>query len=87
MKRRRRIATILALILGTVQLAQAQKPQATPAPGSPSATTTISGKQLPPPAPDFGGVIKEKASESKPWWAPRVSAPEGRAQRVAHNDG
>jgi hypothetical protein len=33
--------------------------------GSPSATTTISGKQLPPPDPKFGGVIKEKASESK----------------------
>ena len=29
--------------------------------GSPSATTTISGKQLPPPDPKFGGVIKENA--------------------------
>ena len=45
--------------------------------GSPSATTTISGKQLPPPDPKFGGVIKEKASESKPWWAPRVVPPKG----------
>ena len=45
--------------------------------GSPSATTTISGKQLPPPDSDFGGVIKEKASESKPWWAPRVVPPKG----------
>jgi arylsulfatase len=35
--------------------------------GSPGATTTISGKQLPPPDPEFGGVIKEKASESKAW--------------------
>ena len=25
----------------------------------------------------FGGVIKEKASESKPWWAPRVVPPKG----------
>ena len=32
--------------------------------GSPSATTTLSGKQLPPADPPFGGVIKEKASES-----------------------
>ena len=45
--------------------------------GSPSATTTISGKQLPPPDPKFGGVIKEKASESKAWWPPRVVPPKG----------
>ncbi|HYK13510.1 MAG TPA: sulfatase-like hydrolase/transferase [Burkholderiales bacterium] len=46
-------------------------------PGSPSATTTLSGKQLPPPAPKYGGVINAKASESKPWWAPRVVPPKG----------
>jgi arylsulfatase A-like enzyme len=45
--------------------------------GSPSATTSIDGKQLPPPDPPFGGVIKEKASESTPWWAPRVVPPKG----------
>src|SRR5262247_2231660 len=45
--------------------------------GSPSATSTINGKQLPPPDPKFGGVIKEKASESKAWWAPRVVSPKG----------
>ena len=45
--------------------------------GSPSATTTIGGKQLPPPDPKFGGVIKEKASESKAWWPPRVVPPKG----------
>jgi len=51
--------------------------QTTGVPGSPSATTTIIGKQLPPPDPKFGGVIKEKASESTPWWAPRVVPPKG----------
>jgi arylsulfatase A-like enzyme len=51
--------------------------QTTGIPGSPSATTTISGKQLPPPDPEFGGVIKEKASESKAWWPPRVVSPKG----------
>jgi arylsulfatase A-like enzyme len=51
--------------------------QVTGVPGSPEATTTITGKQLPPPDPKFGGVIKEKASESKPWWAPRVVPPKG----------
>jgi len=45
--------------------------------GSPSATTTISGKQLPPPDPKFGGVIKEDALQSKAWWAPRVVPPKG----------
>jgi len=51
--------------------------ETTGVPGSPGATTTISGKQLPPPTPKFGGVIKEKASESKAWWAPRVVPPKG----------
>ena len=51
--------------------------QVTGVPGSPSATTTLDGKQLPPPDPSFGGVIGEKASESKRWWAPRVVPPKG----------
>jgi len=51
--------------------------QTTGTPGSPSATTTIDGKQLPAPDPKFGGVIKENAAESKAWWAPRVSPPKG----------
>ncbi len=46
-------------------------------PGSPTATTTISGKQLPPADPKFGGVIEKKASESKAWWPPRVVPPKG----------
>jgi hypothetical protein len=33
-----------------------QAQQVTGTPGSPSATTTIDGKQLPPPDPKFGGV-------------------------------
>ncbi|MCS3743583.1 MULTISPECIES: arylsulfatase [unclassified Rhizobium] len=45
--------------------------------GSPGATTTITGQQLPPPDPKFGGVINQKASESTPWWAPRVVPPKG----------
>ena len=43
--------------------------------GSPSATTTITGKQLPPPDPAFGGVIKNDALQSTPWWAPRIVPP------------
>jgi arylsulfatase A-like enzyme len=45
--------------------------------GSPSATTTVSSRQLPPPDPKFGGVIKNDALQSKPWWAPRVVPPKG----------
>jgi arylsulfatase len=45
--------------------------------GSPAATTTIDGKQLPPPDPKFGGAIREKASESRAWWPPRVVPPKG----------
>ena len=43
--------------------------------GAPNATTTIPGNQLPPPDPKFGGVIKEKASESTAWWPPRIVPP------------
>jgi len=45
--------------------------------GAPNATTTIPGNQLPPPDPKFGGVIKERASESTPWWPPRIVPPKG----------
>lgn len=51
--------------------------QVTGTPGSPGATTTITGKQLPSPDPKFGGTIKQKASESTPWWAPRIVPPKG----------
>jgi len=30
-------------------------------------TIIIDGKQLPPPPPKFGGVIKERAKDSTPW--------------------
>ena len=43
--------------------------------GLPRATTTIPGNQLPPPEPKFGGVIKETALNSKPWWPPTVVPP------------
>ncbi|MCA9087076.1 MAG: arylsulfatase [Planctomycetaceae bacterium] len=49
--------------------------ETTGTPGSPAATTTIDGKQLPAPDPKFGGVIKPDALQSKPWWAPRIVPP------------
>ena len=66
------VASVLALSCVSA-LAQ----QVTGVPGSPGATTTIDGKQLPPPDPKFGGVIKDGALQSKPWWAPRVVPPKG----------
>ena len=58
-------------------LGSASAQQVTGVLGSPGATTTLDGRQLPPPDPKFGGVIKERASESKQWWAPRVVPPKG----------
>ena len=64
------ILTLIVIV--TLSTTQAHAQQVTGVPGSPNATTTISGNQLPPPDAKFGGVIKEKASESQPWWPPRI---------------
>ncbi len=63
----------LALALSATGLAQ----QITGTPGSPGATISIDGKQLPAPDPEFGGVIKETAKDSKPYWPPSLVPPEG----------
>ena len=66
--------TVLALLIATglfgSTLVSAQ--QITGVPGSPNATVTLDGKQLPPPPMPFGGVIKESAKDSTPWWPSRV---------------
>ena len=71
----------LGLMASLAALAMTSAPaaaqQITGVPGSPSATTTIDGKQLPPPPGKFGGVIKESAKDSKPFWPPRVVPPKG----------
>ncbi|HEY6842061.1 MAG TPA: arylsulfatase, partial [Chthoniobacterales bacterium] len=46
-------------------------------PGSPSATTTVSGEQLPAPPGRFGGVIKETYLDSTIYWPPRIVPPKG----------
>ena len=76
---RNRIRSVLPAAVGAALLMLASLPamavEATGAPGSPSATTTIDGKQLPAPDPKFGGEIKNDALQSKPWWAPRIVPP------------
>src|SRR5882724_11395342 len=67
---------LAATVMAVAPSATAQI-QTTGTPGSPSATTTISGKQLPAPDPKFGGVIKNIAKDSKAWWPPRVVPPKG----------
>jgi arylsulfatase A-like enzyme len=76
--KRNKVSKTLGVALSAVCVTAttaAQAQQVTGTPGSPGATTTISGKQLPPPDPKFGGVIKNDALSSKYWWAPRVVPP------------
>jgi len=55
--------------------------QLTGEPGSPAATSTIDGTNLPPPPPKFGGEINLNANQSKPYWPPRVVPPKGDFER------
>jgi arylsulfatase len=65
------------LLAGALTVLPVAAQQVMGVPGSPSATTTLDGKQLPPPPPKFGGVIKEDAKDSKPYWPARVVPPKG----------
>jgi arylsulfatase len=65
------IAALLVLLFSGQTFAQ----EVTGKLGSPSATTTIDGKQLPAPQPKFGGEIKDDALQSTPWWAPQIVPP------------
>jgi arylsulfatase A-like enzyme len=65
------------LVAAVMAVAPSARAQITGTPGSPSATVTIDGKQIPPPPMPFGGVIKESAKDSTPYWPPRVVPPKG----------
>lgn len=65
----------LASLVSLAGPAKAAEIQTTGTPGAPDATTTIDGRQLPAPDPQFGGEIKDDALSSKPWWAPRILPP------------
>jgi arylsulfatase len=78
MKLRALTGTMVVSILGALLAAvPSMAQQVTGTLGSPSATTTISGKQLPPPPMPFKGVIKEEVKDSKPYWEPLVVPPKG----------
>ncbi|WP_170395825.1 arylsulfatase [Ruegeria arenilitoris] len=62
---------VLVSFVSTTELALSQSQV-----GSPDGTTTIDGRQLPPQPPVFGGEIEEQATNSTPWWPPRVVPPE-----------
>ncbi len=77
--RAKRVVAEIAIVLIATTLAAAPvaAQQVTGTLGSPSATVAIDGKQIPPPPMPFGGVIKESATDSTPWWPPRVTPPKG----------
>src|SRR5271166_5329702 len=69
---------VASILLMAVPYAHAQaQVQTTGTPGSPSATTTIPGNQLPAPPEPFGGVIKETAKDSTPYWPATIVPPKG----------
>ena len=68
------MACIVGLMLAAVP-AMAQQIYGTP--GSPSATTTIEGEQLPAPPQKFGGKIERSYKGSKPYWPARIVPPKG----------
>jgi len=72
-----RAVTLAGIVAAVIGAMPGRAELITGKPGSPDATRTISGKQLPPPEPKFGGVIKETAPQSRAWWAPRIVPPKG----------
>ena len=73
----RHVVRAAAILSGCLANAALHAQQVYGTPGTPSATISIDGKQLPAPPGKFGGVIKEDAKDSKPWWPPAVVPPKG----------
>jgi arylsulfatase len=64
-------------LASSIVLSAAAAQQVTRTPGSPGATTTVQGDQLPPPPQNLRGVIGETAQQSKPYWPARIVPPKG----------
>src|SRR5262245_47696625 len=72
----RKVVLALGLVLlGTAAAANTQTVTGTP--GSPSATSTIDGRQIPPPPAAFSGTINLDAQNSTSYWQPQVVPPKG----------
>ncbi|MGC1860629.1 MAG: arylsulfatase [Methylocystis sp.] len=71
------VSGIFAALLFACPPEPAAAQQAGGAPGSPSATTTINGEQIPPAPQKFEGKIERNAAQSKPFWPARVVPPKG----------
>lgn len=67
--------SLLTLSLMTVGAAQGQ--QVSGVPGSPSATTTVNGEQLPAPPQKFGGKIDRNVAQSQSYWPARIEPKKG----------
>ncbi len=66
---------LFAAIAAAAPSAYAQQTTGTPC--SPSATTTIDGRYIPSPSPQFGGEINMSAQDSKSCWPPTIVPPKG----------
>ncbi|TPQ37747.1 arylsulfatase [Bradyrhizobium guangdongense] len=71
------LKTVLAIAAASAISTPIFAQQTVPPPGSPAATMTIPGDQLPPPPQKFGGKIEDLAIKSKPYWPARVVPPKG----------
>jgi arylsulfatase len=69
--------SLAAFTLGTLLTSGASAQQINGVPGSPSATITIPGDQLPAPPQPFGGKIERDAKNSRPYWPARIAPPKG----------
>jgi arylsulfatase A-like enzyme len=69
------LAMVALIVLPAAMPAQAQGTSGEP--GSPSATTTIDGRQIPPLPQEFRGRIERNAAQSTPYWPARVVPPKG----------
>src|SRR4029453_12312567 len=71
----REVALALSFSLSLCAVTAANAQTVTGTPGSPSATSTIDGRQIPPPPAPFGGTINLDAQNSTPYWQPQVVPP------------
>jgi len=67
----------LAVVYALAGSALATAQEVSGNPGSPSATTSIDGRYIPPPPQPFQGQIELNALQSKPFWPARVVPPKG----------